>query len=115
LSQFRLTTEFWLAAKLALIRANGGHATIVARGDPTSGSVMLVWRGRDGRSLAASASAFGEAPGDAGGRMFSWRPEAFDDTQIASLVAGERKFDRDLWVVELECGRAEAEAVFEFR
>jgi hypothetical protein len=108
-----LATSFWLAAKLAPIRAAGGHATILHKGDETAGAVLLILRGRDGLCRIATATVqTGAVSADQDSRAFKWRPEAFDDASASALAASERKFDRDLWVVELECDLSVASALF---
>jgi hypothetical protein len=98
-SDERLPTEIWLKAHLRRCHARGVPATVVRRGDPMGGMVLLKinrleqgcavlsqTRDLEGRTawLAASSGAL--------------LPEAEANAYIARAV----KRDPDLWVVEIE-------------
>ena len=90
----RLSARLWTGALLRRVHAAGDFATVLHRGDATSGSVVLVHRARDGarnafaRRLAADGSYVGSraATGDA----------------IDPWLERQLKFDPDLWVIELD-------------
>jgi len=83
---------------LRRVQAQGDFATVIHRGDAVSGSVALIHRARDG-SCTAYARSLG--PGGA----YVWRPAAVDGITTDAVdkwVERQRRFDRDLWVIELD-------------
>lgn len=82
----------------------GGFAAVLARGDDTAGALLLILaeRGRRARIL--------EKVLQPGGR-YLWQdvtgPSLESDEEVAALVSKRRRFDPDLWVVELDIASAE--------
>ena len=89
----RLAARVWVAALLRSVHADGGFATVLARGDDIAGSVVLVHRDRGAeRALQRTLGADGS---------YFWRVAATGES-VAAWVARQRGFDPDLWVVELD-------------
>ena len=95
----RLKAEIWVKALIRRCEVGGATAMVVARGDATSGVVLVKVNNLDGHAKVFS-------PVRAGDGSFQWLsgtgadpvPEADADAYIAR----QRKFDPDLWVVEIE-------------
>jgi hypothetical protein len=93
----RLTAEFWVQAYLARLRLADIPAFVVARGDPTSGAVLVKGNSLDGHALAYQRS-FDPMTGARNWMLLADGPEPDVDASIAR----QRGFDRDLWVIEVE-------------
>ena len=92
----RLTAEFWVTAYLARLRLADIPAFVVARGDATAGAVVVKLNRLDG-----TAAAFARSWDAAGARV--WTPIADGpDAEVESALARQRRFDPDLWIVEVE-------------
>lgn len=90
----RLSARTWTSALLRRVHAAGDFAAVLHRGDDVAGSVVLVHRTRDGsrRALQRALAADGG---------YAWRVSALDDA-VDSWVERQRRFDPDLWVIELD-------------
>lgn len=97
----RLKTHVTASAILRQAQGMGLFATVVHKGDPDGGVLWI--KVLDGREAALWAERYegGFAP-----RTEGFVPEAAAD----EVVARERDFDRDLWLIEVE-GAAGAELV----
>ena len=92
----RLTAEFWVQAYLARLRLADIPAFVTARGDATAGAVAVKVNTLDG-----AASAFTRARDGEGRRV--WAPlVAGAEPEVDAALARQRRFDPDLWVVEVE-------------
>jgi hypothetical protein len=88
----RLTADFWVAAYRARLEALG----IPARGDPTAGAVLVKLATLDGR-----ARLFGRVPRLEGGSGWDVIAEG-DESAVDEAAARQRRYDPDLWLVEIE-------------
>ena len=82
----------------ALIRkaeADGGFAAVLAKGDPTAGALLLVLteRGANPRLLERLLQSDGG---------YSWDQPIDEPAQVPEFIARRRRFDPDLWVLELD-------------
>jgi len=99
----RVTTEFWVSALVRRIFNEGGFAAVLARGSASAGAIFIVSRDRFGVSTL-----YGPAPqteyDDAkpGERMFALLLQSDDPSRVDEKLARERRFDPDLWLVEIE-------------
>ncbi len=98
MSEPRLKTEIRVAAQLRRASIAGAFAAIARRGDPDAGAVAVkVYLG------ARRARLFVESRGDMGEAI--WREpldgEA-DEAAVDRYLEKEARFDRDLWIVEIE-------------
>lgn len=102
----RLTTDFWVSALLRRVFGEGGFGAILNRGALEAGAVFILTRDRFGRS-----SLYGPAPQTSydmarpGERQFSLLESDDDGTAIEKRLERERRFDPDIWVVEIEPGK----------
>ncbi|MFN6953228.1 MAG: DUF1491 family protein [Acetobacteraceae bacterium] len=94
----RVKAGIWVGAALRLADQAGRPGAVLRKGDPDSGGVLAVLRGREGMSVLAQVR-------DAAGREAWLRgtgpgpvPEADADAYVARAV----KRDPDLWVVEFD-------------
>jgi len=95
----RLRTEIWVQAAVRRANAEGGIVTVVAKGDPTSGSVLVkVNRFADGCEVLAETR-------DAAGERAWYRGTGaapVDEPTADAYIERARRRDPDLWVVEVE-------------
>ena len=83
----RLKTHVRASALLRQAEAAGCFGTVLRRGDPDGGVMLVLVRECGGVALHAE-------------RDGAFEPRGTDDVEAA--VAREAEFDRDLWVVEIE-------------
>ncbi|AWC24926.1 hypothetical protein CO731_04418 [Aminobacter sp. MSH1] len=104
----RLTTDFWVSALLRRIFGEGGFGAILSRGALEAGAVFILTRDRFGRT-----SLYGPAPQTSydmarpDERQFSLLESDDDGAAIEKRLERERRFDPDIWVVEIEPGQTE--------
>ncbi|WBX85482.1 DUF1491 family protein [Sphingosinicella microcystinivorans] len=95
----RIRTDIWLGALRRRVEAAGGFATVIAKGEPDSGAVLLLLRDSSGTLTALSRVNMGDG-------KVSWQPifENREERDPAAQDALEkrRKFDPDLWIIELD-------------
>lgn len=98
----RLTSEFWVAALMKRVFSAGDFAAVLNKGAAEAGAVHVLVRDRLGIvSLyrPAPQTSYDDAkPQD---RLFS-HAGAMDWEAIDKWLDKERRFDPDIWVVELE-------------
>ena len=83
----------WVNALIRRVNAAGDFATVLKKGDGVAGSVVLVHRrGRETRALQRLLGPSGS---------YEWRSAAAGDA-VDEWVERQRKYDPDLWVVELD-------------
>jgi hypothetical protein len=95
----RLATSAWVNALLRRVHSKGATGVVLAKGDATAGSVILVQRRRSGVTTAWYL-----VPDQRHGRVWSRAREQTDgrSDQIDEFLEKQRRFDRDLWVIELD-------------
>ncbi|MBV8687858.1 MAG: DUF1491 family protein [Alphaproteobacteria bacterium] len=95
----RLATSVLVGALVRKAEADGGFAAVLAKGDATAGSILVILLQRGGppqvleRVLAGTGEYRWESSASPPGAEQAWVPE---------LVARRRRFDPDLWVIELD-------------
>ena len=99
----RVTSEFFVSALIRRVFSSGGFAAIEHRGAAEAGAIFVRLRARDGRETlyGPAPQAFFEQD-TAGDRHFEVRLADAAAGDVEAILARERKFDSDLWVVELE-------------
>lgn len=99
----RLASSVLVAALIRAAEGEGGFGAVLAKGDPTAGAVAVILAERGvkrrflERTLAPDGNYGWADPGE-GER---------DDSAFAELIERRRRFDPDLWVVELDIASAE--------
>ena len=83
--------------------AAGDFATVLHKGDPTAGAVILVLRERSGLTSAYARNNLGDGRAD----WLALVENAPDsDGKLAETLEKQRRFDPDLWVIELDIADA---------
>ncbi len=106
----RVTTDLWVSALLRRVFGAGGFAAVVKRGATEAGAVFVLSRGRMGEiSLfgpAPQTSYDSDKPDD---RFFTLLGTGDDAGPFDARLEREKKFDPDIWVVEIEAGSVPVE------
>lgn len=96
----RLTSEFWVSAYLRQAALDGLVAVLRRRGAREAGAIFVKLDRLDG-----TAALYGPAPqalaDEGGARRFQLILDS-DPGSIEERVERERRFDPDLWLVEIE-------------
>jgi len=104
MSQDRLPAHVEVASILRRVEASGDFATVLRKGDPDRGSLLLVLSSR-GRHIACLERVLSLDGG------YSWQPvgpaESASAADVADLVARRARFDEDLWAIELDIAEPE--------
>lgn len=93
----RLASGIWVSAYLARLEQAGIYAHVMHRGEPTAGAIAIKLATMDGM-----ASVFTRAIDGEGARVWTPLVEAGPEAEADTAIARQRRFDRDLWVVEVE-------------
>jgi len=105
----RVTTDFWVSALVKRVFSGGGFAAIAKRGAAEAGAVFVIVRDRMG-----GVTLFGPAPQTSydtakpDERHFI-RYELEDEAALDARLEKEKRFDYDIWVVEIEPGQGAVE------
>ena len=100
----RLTSQVLVSALLRRAESDGGFGVVLARGDPTAGAVLVVVVERGVRALLLERLLQPDG-------TYAWRDNGragTDDAEFAELIARRRRYDPDLWLLELDVASAEA-------
>lgn len=92
----RLTSDFWVTAYLTRLRLADIPAFVVARGDATAGNILVKQSRLDG-----TATAYQRIMAMDGSRPWDVLAEG-EERAVDEVLAGQRRFDPDLWVIEVE-------------
>ena len=93
----RLATGIWVSAYLTRLRLADIPVYVTAKGDETSGAVIVKVATLDGRARAVQRS----YDLTAGSRVWITLAEG-DERSVDEVLARQKSRDRDLWVLELE-------------
>ncbi|RUW52740.1 DUF1491 family protein [Mesorhizobium sp. M8A.F.Ca.ET.021.01.1.1] len=106
----RVTADLWVSALLRRVFGAGGFAAVVNRGATEAGAVFILARGRMGGTAlygpAPQTSYDSAKPED---RFFSLLATGDDAAVLDARLEREKKFDPDIWVVEIEAGSVPVE------
>lgn len=99
----RLATSVLVSGLLRRAESEGGFGMVVAKGDATAGSVLVILneRGRNQRILERVLQSSGS---------YLWQSitQAAENTQESEkFLARRRNIDPDLWLIELNVASAE--------
>ena len=104
MSHDRLPAHLEVASILRRAEANGGFGTVLRKGDPERGSILLVISSR-GRHLACLERMLSFDGG------YSWQAsgpsESASSGEIADFLARRARFDEDYWALELDIAEPE--------
>jgi hypothetical protein len=94
----RVKAGLWVSMALRLGQSDGRFGTVIRKGDPDAGGVLVVLRrDREVSVLSQARSAEGELMW-----LRATGPGWVDDATADAYVARQVKFDPDLWVLEFE-------------
>lgn len=93
----RLATHVWISAYLARLGQEGIHAHIVHRGQREAGAVAVKVAFMNGK-----ASLFTRHYATAGHARWDALLACAAETEVDDAVRRQRRYDADLWVVEVE-------------
>lgn len=107
----RLKTELWVKAYLRQRQSAGVFAAVVAHGHDDAGAILIKINRLDGlvAVFGPAPALFSDAAGADGERRFArlhdgeWVTENVAD----ELIARQRSYDDDVWVVEVEDRRGD--------
>jgi hypothetical protein len=91
----RLATSVLAGALMRKAQGEGGFAAVLAKGDPTSGAILLILteKGGNPRILERLLQPDGS---------YSWAQPIESPNEVPAFVARRRRFDPDLWLIELD-------------
>jgi hypothetical protein len=100
----RLPAHLEVAAILRRAEAGGGFGTVLRKGDPERGSLLLVISSR-GQHFACLERMLALDGG------YAWRRSGPGDsassTEVTEFIARRARFDEDAWAVELDIAEPE--------
>ncbi|MFN0046158.1 MAG: DUF1491 family protein [Sphingorhabdus sp.] len=100
----RLTSQFRISALKKLAEVDGGFATLLRKGDLTSGAILIIGQIRGGDPIL-----FERYPAMDG--TLAWHrvtlPIGGDDAEITKYWKNRILRDPDLWVLELDVASTE--------
>jgi hypothetical protein len=105
----RVTTDLWVSALMRRVFSGGGFAAIAKRGAAEAGAVFIIVRDRLG-----GATLFGPAPQTSydtakPDERYFIRYALDDEAALDARLEKEKRFDYDIWVVEIEPGQGSVE------
>ena len=112
----RVTTDLWVSALVRRVFGAGGFAAVVKRGAAEAGAIFVQTRDRFG-----SVALFGPAPQTSydtarpDERLFVRIGDGEDATALDARLEREKRFDPDIWVVEIEPGAVPLEELVSIR
>ncbi|MCZ7912784.1 DUF1491 family protein [Agrobacterium leguminum] len=100
----RLKSEMFVSALIRRVFAAGGFAAVEKKGAEEAGAIFIRQRLRDGREnlYGPAPQSFADDEDIRAERRFETRLAGADGEESAALLERERRFDSDLWVVEIE-------------
>ena len=100
----RLPAALEVSALSRAVSAEGGFVTVIAKGEPDAGTILLVLleRGTDARLYERMPQASGKRAWECTRRQENESYEQFNEA-----LARRHQQDPDLWIVELDVPRAE--------
>jgi hypothetical protein len=95
-----ISTDVWVGALIRRAQIGGAFATVVRKGDARGGAVLVKTYNPRSKSAALFASAWrGE-----GERVWMEPVESKEESDLDAYVERARRYDPDIWVVEIEDG-----------
>lgn len=104
MSEARLVASIVVGALIRKAESDGGFAAVLAKGDATAGSILVILteKGGNPRLLERLLQPSG---------TYSWQSASNQITdnskEVSQLIAQRRRFDPDLWVLELDIPSSE--------
>lgn len=104
----RLKSGIFVAALVRRVFSAGDFAAIERRGSEEAGAIFIRQRFRDGLETlyGPAPQSFSDDEEVRAERRFERRLDRVQSLEVEALLEKERRFDSDLWVVELETDKA---------
>lgn len=99
----RLASSVLVSALLRRAHEEGGSGAVLAKGDPTAGSVTVILAEKGKRACVLERLLLADG-------RYAWeesRQAVEDEEQFRAFLERRRKYDPDLWIVELDIASAE--------
>ena len=100
----RLASSVLVSALIHRAQAESGFAAVLAKGDPQSGSLLVILAEKGRKSTILQRAMQGDG-------RYSWQPTGPQDIEneeeVSAFVARQRRYDPDLWLIELDVASAE--------
>ena len=104
MSDQRLSAHIEVTGILRRAEVAGGFATVIRKGDPERGSLLLIVNSR-GRHVGCLERVLG-LEGN-----YAWQAagpaESADSQEVSEFLVKRARFDEDLWAVELDVAEPE--------
>ena len=94
----RLSTEVWVTALIRRAEISGAFAVVVHRGDPQGGAVLV----KIYNPVDRTARLYAQALKGEGETVWMQPHPAAGEADLDAYVERQRRFDPDLWMVEIE-------------
>ena len=94
----RIKAGIWVKMALRMGDADGRPGAVLRKGDPDSGGVLVVLRGREGLCVISQV----RAADGALAWMRSTGAEPVAQPAVDAYLARQTRYDPDLWVIEFE-------------
>jgi hypothetical protein len=100
----RIAASVLASGLIRKAQGEGGFGAVLAKGDPTAGSILVILleRGGNPRLLERLLQPDGR---------YSWQESGSrrveNQREVPEFIARRRRFDPDLWVIELDIPSAE--------
>jgi hypothetical protein len=99
----RLTSELFVSALIRRVNGAGAFAVLAQKGAPEAGAVFVKTRKPDGLyDLFAPAPQTSYEEDRPDERVFQSVESGVAETDVDARLAREKRWDPDLWVVEIE-------------
>lgn len=96
----RLTSDIQVSALKRLVEVGGGFATVLRKGDPTSGAILIIGLVRGENPVLYDR--FPSLDGD-----LVWQQIAENEADVSAQWQKRAARDPDLWVIELDVASVE--------
>lgn len=109
----RLTSEFWVSALVRRVNGTGAFAALSNKGAAEAGAIFIKFRNADG-----GYDLFGPAPQMVydetrpDERQFTLLLAAAAEAEADAVLDKQKRWDRDLWIVEIEDYRGDRSELF---
>ena len=100
----RLPAHIEVGALLRRVQQEGGFATVLAKGEPDAGTILVILAEK-----GAEMRAFERVPNPSGERRWTLARAAdpADPLEFGEWLERRRKQDPDLWIIELDIPQGE--------
>jgi hypothetical protein len=99
----RVKSEIWVRAYLRRCQGEGIPVVVVQRGDEAAGAIFICVDRLDGTASLYGPAPAGLADSETERRWVSCLgPHPASETEVSAYLARQRKFDPDLWIIEIE-------------